>query len=213
MTQCIFDSSTATVLDSTGWWEHVLDYKYRGRLRSRDCADYWVRKIAQAKNPEHQPRFVVGTEQDNLLDEFPGIQFLVLPRMAIRVLLSHFEPTRQPGALALMALACQLSMQPRADARPFKKAIRYYPRSEDPIWPALGRHISRRSTARDRKLLVALAQNPEKRQGHLSWGLKYIVRGDIRLDDQSVITLDDLAQELRLPTLPYLDELPPHLED
>jgi hypothetical protein len=57
-----------------------------------------------------------------------------------------------------------------------------------------------------------LARNPEKREGHVSWGLKYIVRGDIRLDDQSVITLDDLAQELQLPALPYLDELPSELE-
>jgi hypothetical protein len=64
----------------------------------------------------------------------------------------------------------------------------------------------------DRALLLDLAQHPEKREPPLSWGLQFIVRGDVMLDDGSVVTLDELADEAGLPHLPYLEDLPDELE-
>jgi hypothetical protein len=38
------------------------------------------------------------------------------------------------------------------------------------------------------------------------------VRGDVMLDDGEVVTLDELADELGLPHLPYLKDMPNELE-
>jgi hypothetical protein len=72
--------------------------------------------------------------------------------------------------------------------------------------------MARQSTPEDRALLIDLAQHPEKREPPLSWGLQFIVRGDVMLDDGSVVTLDELADEVGLPHLPYLEDLPDELE-
>ncbi|MBF0180087.1 MAG: hypothetical protein HQM03_08690 [Magnetococcales bacterium] len=82
----------------------------------------------------------------------------------------------------------------------------------DPLWPALARHVARCATDEDKKLLENLAKNPELREPPLQWGLKYIVRGDVMLADGSEITLDEMCDELGLPQLPYLEEMPPLLE-
>lgn len=84
--------------------------------------------------------------------------------------------------------------------------------SMHPLWPALARHVARLSTPEDRALLIDLAQHPEQCEPPLSWGLQYIVRGDVLLEDGSVVTLDELADEAGLPHLPYLDEMPEELE-
>ncbi len=60
----------------------------------------------------------------------------------------------------------------------------------------------------DRALLVDLARHPEKREPPLSWGLRFIVRGDVMDNDGEVLTLDELCGELGLPRLPYLEEMP-----
>jgi len=72
--------------------------------------------------------------------------------------------------------------------------------------------MARLSTPEDRALLTDLAQHPEKREPPLSWGLQFIVRGDVMLDNGSVVTLDELADEVDLPHLPYLEDLPDELE-
>jgi hypothetical protein len=215
LSQCIFDWAPRATDDRMSWWEDVLDHKHFGRLRSRDCADKWVRWVARLKGPDPEQIVTLDGERGDVLKEFPDIQVLALPRMGIRALLAHTEPTRQPSVVKLMILACQLSLQPRGDSRVFRRATSAYPESADPLWLALARHIARRSTLGDRQLLMELAQSPENREGHVRWGLKYIVRGDLRIDENSEITLDNLTQELRLPTLPYIDEMPvePTLSD
>ncbi len=41
----------------------------------------------------------------------------------------------------------------------------------------------------------------------LCWGLQFIVRGDVLLDDGSFVTLDELAAEAGVAPLPYLEEM------
>jgi hypothetical protein len=38
------------------------------------------------------------------------------------------------------------------------------------------------------------------------------VRGDVMLDDGSVVTLDELADQVGLPHLPYLEDMPAEFE-
>jgi hypothetical protein len=72
--------------------------------------------------------------------------------------------------------------------------------------------MARLSTPEDRALLENLACRPELRDPPLRWGLQYIVRGDLVLDDGSVLTLDELCEELGLPPLPYLEDRPPPMD-
>ncbi len=80
------------------------------------------------------------------------------------------------------------------------------------LWPALARHIARQSTPEDRELLEDAALNPEQYEPPLSWGLQFIVRGDVMLEDGSVVTLDELCDQHGLPHLPYLEDMPPELD-
>ncbi len=82
----------------------------------------------------------------------------------------------------------------------------------DPLWIALAKHVARISTPEDRALLVDLATNPGQREAPLSWGLQFMVRGDILLADGNVVTLDELCQDAGLPPYPMLEEMPPELE-
>ncbi len=191
------------------YWGYVLDYRYWGRIWSRECADYWVRDLAYPPDRLLIREFPdKGEVKDTVMEEFPELRMLALARMGIRALLTYLEPTRQPSALRLIAAACDLSLHPKAAPRAFKKALRLYPVEGDPLWPALGRHLARRSTPADRVLLEDLARHPEKREAPLQWGLRYVVRGDVVLDDGTEMTLDDLTDELSLPRLPYLEETP-----
>lgn len=81
-----------------------------------------------------------------------------------------------------------------------------------PIWPALAKHIARRSTPNDRTLLLDYAKHPEKAGEPLSWGLQFIVRGDVIREDGSILTLDEIADAAGLERLPLLEDMPPELE-
>lgn len=80
------------------------------------------------------------------------------------------------------------------------------------LFVALAKHLCRCASSEDRALLISLAQDPMRScPAPLSWGLRYIVRGDIRLDDGSIVTLDQLTQDAGVPPLPYLEDLPPEV--
>jgi hypothetical protein len=110
--------------------------------------------------------------------------------------------------LKILSIACRHSF----GSEDFTTALLKDPPNLHPLWPALARHIARLSTPEDKALLIDLAQHPEKCEPPLSWGLQYIVRGDVLLEDGSVVTLDQLADEVGLPHLPYLEDMPDELE-
>jgi hypothetical protein len=85
-------------------------------------------------------------------------------------------------------------------------------RDLDPIWPAFARHLARRSTAEDRALLEHRIAHAEDDDSPLGWGLRFIVRGDVQLDDGTIVTLDELCDRHGLARLPLLEEMPPELE-
>jgi hypothetical protein len=111
----------------------------------------------------------------------------------------------------LLSEASRLSLEPKRDDSALQESLKQLASTLDPLWPALARHIARRSTPEDRALLADLAQHPEKREPPLSWGLQFIVRGDVMLRDGSIVTLDELADEAGLPHLPYLEDMPDEL--
>ncbi|KYF72468.1 hypothetical protein BE17_11665 [Sorangium cellulosum] len=110
----------------------------------------------------------------------------------------------------LLGSAYQLSKGPADSAKlmSFDALTRAITPHYDSLWPAFARHVARRSSEEDRALLTELAARPEMREPPLSWILKYVVRGDVPLNDGSEVTLDELSVELGYPTLPYLEEMP-----
>jgi hypothetical protein len=61
-------------------------------------------------------------------------------------------------------------------------------------------------------MLSAAADNPESQGPELATALRYIVRGDVLLEDGSEVTLDQLSDEAGLPHLPYLEDMPEDLQ-
>ena len=107
----------------------------------------------------------------------------------------------------LLVETCRLSLNPEAAPDRFEAALAAYGIEDDPLWPALARHLVRRSSNADRILLADLATHFERRKGPLSDGLRYLVRGDLVLEGGEVLTLDDLSNSLGLDRLPLLDEM------
>jgi hypothetical protein len=141
-------------------------------------------------------------------------------RPSARARLAALDPSRAKSSLPvevrLLSVACRLSLDPDSPPDELGKALAEYEASRElelePLWPALARHLARRATPEDKALLEDLAQHPEKRDPPLSWGLRYIVRGDILMEDGTVVTIDELCDQLNLPRLPYIEDLLPELE-
>jgi hypothetical protein len=131
--------------------------------------------------------------------------------MLVRARLAYLENPPAIPALLLLILACRVSLHPEWCADALTQALQFF--QTDDIWIALARHLARISTKDDRRLLTEYASHPERAQAPLSWGLQYIVRGDVLMEDGTEVKLDDLTDELNLPALPLLDELSPELEE
>ncbi|MBF0294092.1 MAG: TIR domain-containing protein [Magnetococcales bacterium] len=145
------------------------------------------------------------SEKDSNHIDFAIIEQCSLNRVGLRVLLAQIKPASP--LLALFHHAAKVSVGYTEHMIQLKTSLKNY--QGDPLWPALARHVARCSTNDDKKLLENLAQNPEQREAPLQWGLKYIVRGDVMLNDGSEITLDEICDEHGLERLPYLEEMPP----
>lgn len=175
--------------------------RYLAQAWARDRASQWAEELALAWTVSPQSEWLIN---------FSIADLLSLGRAGARSLLA----TEYLKSLetALLSPACRLSLHPDSDPAPFQEALARHAPRLDPLWPALARHVARLSTREDRALLEDLAQNPERRKPPLRWGLQFIVRGDVMLEDGTIITLDELADEAGVPRLPFLDEMPDELE-
>ncbi len=142
------------------------------------------------------------------LESFAREEILAWGRIGSRAIWAYESPLSSVPEVHLFSAACRLSLCPDLDGKELDTALARYGAELDPLWPALARHLARRATSADRALLVDLAQHPERRGPPLAWGLRFIVRGDVLLDDGSTATLDELCTEAGVPSLPYLEDLP-----
>ena len=93
----------------------------------------------------------------------------------------------------------------------FSKAINQLAPQVDQVWVALALQLARQATPDDCQRLETWARTAEHPDPQMARGLRFLVRGDVLLADGSFITLDELAAEVGLPSLPYLEDLPPEL--
>ena len=190
-------------------WRRELAQDWARDL-AQDWARDWARELAQLQTRSLAREWGLA-EVPGWLEDFAMVEMASIGRSGTRVMIANSEGVSEP-LYRLLQLACQASLNPQAETTALRLALAAYPQDGEPLWPALARHLARCSTARDRALLDELIRHPEKREPPLSWGLQYYVRGDLVLDEGEELTLDALCDQLGLPRLPYLEELPPELE-
>lgn len=136
----------------------------------------------------------------------------VAGRASPRATLAHGRLFGKVPLLVLFQAACRASFAP--NNMKLRNAATYACDTfeGDSLWPALARHITRMTTTMDRALLEDLARHPQKREPPLSWGLQHYVRGDLVLNDDAVITLDELCAQVGLAPLPLLEDVPDELD-
>ena len=137
------------------------------------------------------------------INDFVWLDLMSIGRDTARAFLAKEKP--EDALWALLAEASRLSIGATTDPSQLKLLLGSTALPDEPLWPALARYLSGCASMEDCALLDDLARHPERRTGPLSWGLQYIVRGDILLNDDSVVTLDELAVEAKQPLLPYID--------
>ena len=175
---------------------------------ARDFASYSIPNWLAGWLPE-------GCPESEKLADFGVLELFSIGRYMGRGLLAAYRGTFAPPEAQILAPACRLTdVGADADTAEFDEAIKRYSPKLHPLWPALARHLARRSTDEDRELLEALAREPEKHveDGPLRWGLQYIVRGDVLQEDGTVLRLDDALADAGLDPLPYLEDPPPPLD-
>ncbi len=139
-------------------------------------------------------------------------------RVAAPSFLAYTNKLPDVAPAAVLAAACRVHYGVVKTLRTLSKVLAAYPKDGDPLWPALARHIAGHrgklasGGVEDTALLEDLARHPEKREPPLRWGLQYIVRGDVMLEDGTVLTLDALAKEAGVEAPPYLEAMPERFE-
>lgn len=176
-------------------WVHDLACELP-RHWAHDWAHYWAQKL------DLDPG-------SSWLENFGLSEMFSHGRALARGYFAHLERSSSPLHL-LLSKACSESLSGWSRGQHVQALDEF--EHLDPLWPALARHIARMSTSEDKALLDTLARGDGQCSEPLSWGLQFIVRGDVLLDDGSIVTLDELADEAGVPHLPYLEEIEPELE-
>ncbi len=148
------------------------------------------------------------TRADHL--DISALELRSASRAGARARLSALGPQRDcPSAVRLLAAACRASFKEQPDRPELHRRLKAF--KGDPLWPALARHLARVSDERD--YLTQCALNWESYPAPLSWGLRYMAKGDILLQDLTTHwDMDDLAREAGVEPLPIVDPMEPELQ-
>jgi nucleoside phosphorylase len=117
-------------------------------------------------------------------------------------------PVEVPEVLRLLRLGCRASLSPGDESLRSQVAEASQSFEGDRLWCALTRHLAGVASNDDRSFLIDAASRPERRQAPLAWGLQFYVRGDLMLDDGSIVTLDQLSARAGHESIPLLEEVP-----
>ncbi len=199
--------AAASILSPSEWDDQKRDW---ARDLARDLARYWARYWARDLARDLARDWKI--EESNWLLSYASIDLFSFGRAGARAQIACAGVPEDFPEGRLLQAASRLSFDPGRDPSELDEALARHEDALDPLWPALAHHLARRSTADDRTLLEDLARHPEKREPPLQWGLRFIVRGDVMDDDGSVVTLDELCDELGLERLPYVEEMPEEID-
>ncbi len=214
------ESTASWVTDWAGFWTPYWKYP-RDQNATSSMAREWAQDIAS--NNRNAPTWSTGWAHESAqswvkqwsldecpmwLSDFARSEFLSLNRYLTRSFAKRIP--QQTDLEQLFALACRISFENEPDARlidGFDELLHEKGSRVDSMWISLARFLAGQCSNDDRSLLCDLAANPGKKESPLSWGLQYVVRGDLLLSDGTEVTLDQLCAQVGAPPLPYLDEI------
>jgi len=177
---------------------------------TRDWARDWARDLA--RDLARYWRDLGTSEEAQVLDVL-SFELRAFGRSGARALLASAEFVPGDPRWRLMQQACRLSADPQLPAISFEESLAQEgPLCGDPLWPALARHLARRAQPGDRALLEEAVRHPKSRPEPLRSGLQFIARGDVLLNDGSVKNLDQFCEDLNLPLLPLLEDMPDEID-
>ncbi|MFT5582782.1 MAG: hypothetical protein ACI9VR_000358 [Cognaticolwellia sp.] len=159
-------------------WKGILDQVWGGFLDDHGtymAAESWAWASAMG-DPERLPAF--------------------LPHDGWEVLARTETPAHLGGSVALLRAACRA----RLGLDNALEELLTLPQA-DPLWRSLALTLCGRQSSADVALLTDLAQDPSQRQAPLSWGLQWIVRGDLLLLNGQTLPLEALNLDLPLVEL------------
>ncbi len=173
---------------------------------ARYLTRYFVRDLARASGQElHHAQMLARSwcartgcyEEEELLTTFFSLEVYALGRADAATVLAHVETPLHVPEVRLLQGACQASSSVRAVGEGVVDALWYA------LADYLGGEPARQVEART--LLLGRVGHMESSGEVLSWGLRYLVRGDLYLGQGQHQTLDHLCERLVLPPLPLLD--------
>lgn len=195
--------------------EFMIDYfrgfdVFRSGNESRQFGSLLEFVGKQHRSPQLIAKFAQGLARRWGLELTDWINDLVETELASyvgRVAAQFWMAERRPSDTvgSLIRRACELFPK-KWQRESVVNALSRESSGLDPVWPALALHVAGLSTAADRALLTDLIQNPEKREPPLFWALQFFLRGDVMLENGEIKTLDELAKNASVETLPYLLE-------
>lgn len=196
------------------WPEAAWRYGWGGSMREiRDWAEWRWNHSRDYATSELLAREFNVPAPENATRDFVLLDIATPGRSMVRAFLAHQRSKFTSSEAIVLAAACGYSLHPEDGANHLEQELESHGNKIHPLWMSLARHVGRQSSSEDRSLLAELAQFPEKCESPLSWGLQFVARGDIVLDDGSLLTLDELTDELSLPRLAYLEEMPEDLPE
>ncbi len=175
----------------------------------RDLARDWAAGLLQQTHATNR----YDADQPAHFATWGTLELLSVGRASAAALLAFASRTKlrpfpdDPAASA-MARACRIGAESTLDAGTRRQRVNRISRDLDDFWRAFARHLARCSDDKDRALLEDAVRHPEHYDPPLRWGLRFIVRGDVMLEDGSVATLDELAREAGVEPPPYLEDVP-----
>lgn len=196
-----------------GFWSHWTISQYWNSMHGRQLA-HGAREacLLWTKHLFDLQKFT--TREQQLLRVIDNCSARVGPRALLAHLPSDSSTLDSPQ-VHLLSQACLLSLHPNLDRDSFEQALRDCAGSESVIWRDLSQYLVGEA---DSEALRRL-HDPISAYGGVTSdpmqvaGLHYLVAGQIWLPDGSDFSIDEIAFRAGIPSLPYLDELPPLSEN
>jgi hypothetical protein len=186
----------------------TLDWmNYWGIVRGRDFARRisWITSVLLAQDWASGLKVDLKLRSEaDWLEDFTWFDWNACGCYGLRALFAELRDTSEP--LRRLGVACRAHLNLPISDDDLDDLHRAAASPTHP-WPALSRRIAGLQRPDDTALLVQIGKEPGLCGPALEDAMRYIVRGDVVLDAGAEVTIDALAAEAGIDTLPYLDEV------
>src|SRR6185503_17986132 len=185
----------------------TLDWmNYWGIVRGRDFARRisWITIVVLVRDWASGLKVDLKLRSEaDWLEDFTWFDWNACGCYGLHALFAELRDTTEP--LRRLGVACRARLKSPFSDDDLDDLHRAAASPIDP-WPALARRIAGLQRLDDTALLVQISKEPGLCGPALEDAMRYFVRGDVVLDAGAEVTIDELAVEAGIDTLPHLDE-------